>query len=50
MKFYFLSSGLQVKLVGSTISCEAVNEEGNPYGRIRHNAHVQSYVMSTDAV
>lgn len=41
---------LQVKLVGSTISCEPVRENGNPYGILRHNAHVQSYAMATDRV
>lgn len=41
---------MQVKLVGSTISCEPVHERGDPKGRMRHNAHVQSYVMATDQV
>ncbi|BDA51685.1 hypothetical protein COCOBI_19-2410 [Coccomyxa sp. Obi] len=38
----------KVKLVGSTISCEPVRKSGNPWGTLRHNAHVQSYVMATD--
>ena len=42
--------GLQVKLVGSTISCEGAHEFGGSSGRGRHNPHVQSYVVATDQV
>ncbi|CAL8465845.1 g5381 [Coccomyxa elongata] len=38
----------KVKLVGSTISCEPAYNGGDPGGPVRHNAHVQSYVMATD--
>lgn len=41
---------LQVKLVGSTISCEGVHEFGGLSGRGRHNPHVQSYIVATDQV
>ena len=40
----------QVKLVGSTISCEGAHEFGGVAGRGRHNPHVQSYVLATDQV
>ena len=40
----------QVKLVGSTISCEGAHEFGGVNGRGRHNPHVQSYVLATDQV
>ena len=39
-----------VKLVGSTISCETAYMGGKPGNEARHNAHVQSYVMATDQV
>lgn len=39
-----------VKLVGSTISCESAYKGGVAGGEARHNAHVQSYVMATDQV
>ena len=39
-----------VKLVGSTISCETAYMGGRPGNEARHNAHVQSYVMATDQV
>ena len=39
-----------VKLVGSTISCESVHEGGDSGNEARHNAHVQSYVIATDQV
>ena len=39
-----------VKLVGSTISCEAVFKDGNASNAARHVAHVQSYVLATDQV
>ena len=39
-----------MKLVGSTISCESAYVGGNPGNEARHNAHVQSYVMATDQV
>ena len=41
---------MQVKLVGSTISCEGAHEFGGVSGRGRHNPHVQSYVVATDQV
>lgn len=40
----------EVKLVGSTISCETAYMGGKPGNEARHNAHVQSYVMATDQV
>ena len=39
-----------VKLVGSTISCEPAYLGGNPGNEARHTAHVQSYVIATDQV
>ena len=39
-----------VKLVGSTISCEPAYLRGNPSNEARHTAHVQSYVIATDQV
>ena len=39
-----------VKLVGSTISCETAYMGGDPSNEARHNAHVQSYVIATDQV
>ena len=39
-----------VKLVGSTISCEAAYKDGNFSNVARHIAHVQSYIMATDQV
>lgn len=39
-----------VKLVGSTISCEGSPFEGNIAGEWRTNPHVQSYVIATDQV
>jgi len=39
-----------VKLVGSTISCESVYQGGDTGNEARHNAHVQSYVTATDQV
>ena len=40
----------EVKLVGSTISCESAHMKGALGNEPRHNAHVQSYVMATDQV
>ena len=37
-----------VKLVGSTISCEPAWLSGNMSNEKRQIAHVQSYVMATD--
>lgn len=39
-----------VKLVGSTISCEATLRDGDATKGRRQNAHVQSYAMATDQV
>ncbi|GFR43780.1 hypothetical protein Agub_g4894 [Astrephomene gubernaculifera] len=39
-----------VKLVGSTISCEGSPLNGDFRGKWRHNPHVQSYVVATDQV
>ena len=39
-----------VKLVGSTISCEATLKDGDATKGSRQNAHVQSYAMATDQV
>ena len=39
-----------MKLVGSTISCEAAHEFGGFSGQGRHNPHVQSYIVATDQV
>ena len=39
-----------VKLVGSTISCEAAYMGGNLSNLARRNPHVQSYIMATDQV
>jgi hypothetical protein len=39
-----------VKLVGSTISCEATLRDGDAAKGSRQNAHVQSYAMATDQV
>lgn len=51
-RFYLLVMfpTVQVKLVGSTISCEPVHIHADPRGKLRHNAHVQSYLVATDAV
>lgn len=40
----------EVKVVGSTISCESAHKGGIFGNEPRHNAHVQSYVMATDQV
>lgn len=40
----------QVKLVGSTISCEGVPEYYIDSGEARQNPHVQSYAVATDQV
>ena len=40
----------EVKLVGSTISCESAHKGGIFGNDPRHIAHVQSYVMATDQV
>ena len=45
-----LSMRMQVKLVGSTISCEAYHESGDIHKPLRQNPHVQSYIVSTDQV
>ena len=42
--------GPKVKLVGSTINCQPVWWRSDPSKEIRHNPHVQSYVMATDQV
>jgi translation initiation factor eIF-2B subunit epsilon len=39
-----------VKLVGSTISCEGTPLEGMVKEKWRHNPHVQSYAVATDKV
>lgn len=39
-----------VKLVGSTISCEGSPLHGKRSGRWRRNPHVQSYAVATDQV
>jgi hypothetical protein len=39
-----------VKLVGSTISCEGSPLHGKRHGRWRRNPHVQSYAVATDQV
>eukprot|EP00879_Flechtneria_rotunda_P012042 GHRR01012577.1.p1 GENE.GHRR01012577.1~~GHRR01012577.1.p1 ORF type:complete len:347 (+),score=93.53 GHRR01012577.1:547-1587(+) len=39
-----------VKLVGSTISCEGSPLHGQQTGKWRHNPHVQSYAVATDQV
>ena len=39
-----------VKLVGSTISCEGASLGGDPANAWRQNPHVQSYVLATDQV
>ena len=40
----------QVKLVGSTISCEPFFESADKSKDLRQNPHVQSYVVATDKV
>ena len=40
----------QVKLVGSTISCEPFFESADKSKDLRQNPHVQSYVIATDKV
>ena len=45
-----LRLGPQVKLVGSTISCEPAWEGADTSRTKRQNPHVQSYVMATDQV
>lgn len=40
----------EVKLVGSTISCEGAPLGGNINNQWRQNPHVQSYVLATDQV
>ena len=40
----------EVKLTGSTISCEAPLIGGNSSSERRDNPHVQSYIMATDKV
>lgn len=40
----------EVKLVGSTISCEGSPLHGKRNGRWRRNPHVQSYAVATDQV
>ncbi len=40
----------EVKLVGSTISCETAQTGPKGSYITRHHAHVQSYVMATDQV
>ena len=45
-----LRLGPQVKLVGSTISCEPAWEGADTAKTRRQNPHVQSYVMATDQV
>ena len=42
--------GPRVKLVGSTINCQPVWWHSDPANEMRHNPHVQSYVMATDQV
>ena len=42
--------GSKVKLVGSTINCQPVWWRSDPSKEMRHNPHVQSYVMATDQV
>ena len=42
--------GRKVKLVGSTINCQPVWWQSDPANEMRHNPHVQSYVMATDQV
>ena len=39
-----------IKLVGSTINCQPVYWRSNPANKVRHNPHVQSYVVATDQV
>ena len=39
-----------VKLVGSTISCEGSHAGGDPNRELRQNPHVQSYAVATDQV
>ena len=39
-----------VKLVGSTISCEGSHAGGDPNKELRQNPHVQSYAVATDQV
>lgn len=39
-----------IKLVGSTISCEGSPLHGKRSGRWRRNPHVQSYAVATDQV
>ena len=39
-----------VKLVGSTISCEGSHAGGDPDKELRQNPHVQSYAVATDQV
>ncbi len=39
-----------IKLVGSTISCESTYLHGDTTAEKRQNPHVQSYVMATDQV
>lgn len=41
---------MQVKLVGSTISCEPFFESADKSKDLRQNPHVQSYVIATDKV
>ena len=40
----------EVKLVGSTISCEAAYESGSAESDVLQIPHVQSYVVATDQV
>ena len=40
----------EVKLVGSTISCEGAPLDGNVENHWRQNPHVQSYVLATDQI
>ena len=40
----------EVKLVGSTISCEGAFKGGVLTGEKRQNPHVQSYIVATDQV
>ena len=42
--------GEQVKLVGSTISCEGSHLHGDSSKERRQNPHVQSYAVATDQV